>query len=315
MRQPSILFILLIIIALLSCDEEPTEPEQLDDFIPELILIDNDLTFTMGNSWGDPVEQNEIPAHTVQLSPYYIGKYEVTNEEYLYFVKDNGYMDSSYWSSDGWKLIKELNMTRPMYWDSSDTPWSNFEYSDKARTPITGIFWWGAEAYCRWLSKKTEENYSLPTEAQWERAARGPDPGRKFPWGNVNDFSKYNDIGYFAPSLKTEEVGSYPTGKSYDGCYDMSGNAFEYCKDWADSYANSYYEFCYEQGTVINPQGPEGGKNKSVRGVQNMLSAIYEESREITTTRRFIVIVYNSDGTLYKSADQLHGFRVVKKYE
>ena len=242
MKKYSIAALLIIVLTLSSCKDKITGPEQLDILLPELVSINKDLTFTIGNSWGNPVEADEIPAHTVKLSPYYIGKYEVTNEEYLCFVKDNGYKDSSYWSPDGWKLIKELNMSRPIHWDSSDTPWMNYKYSSQSRMPICNIIWWEAEAYCRWLSKKTGENYSLPTEAQWERAARGPDPGRRFPWGDANDFSKYNDVGFFSTGRNMEIVDSYPDGRSYDGCNNMSGNAIEYCRDWYDSYADSYYK-------------------------------------------------------------------------
>jgi formylglycine-generating enzyme required for sulfatase activity len=304
MNKYSIAIYLLIILAVISCKENPTEPKQEEFIKHALVLIDKDLTFTMGNSWGNPVEANEIPAHTVTLSPYYIGKYEVTNGEYFDFVKDNGYKDSSYWSPDGWKLIKELNMTHPIHWDSSETPWSNYQYSNQERMPICNIFWWEAEAYCKWLSKKTGDNYSIPTEAQWERAARGSDPGRRFPWGNTNDFSKYNDVGFASSSYYMKVVGSYPSGKSYDGCYDLSGNALEYCKDWYDSFDSSYYKWCSEQGTVVDPQGPVSGKFKVTRGVQNMLSSIHAESREITTTRRFIAILNNKLPEL--------GFRVVK---
>jgi formylglycine-generating enzyme required for sulfatase activity len=131
----------------------------------------------------------------------------------------------------------------------------------------------------------------------------------------VNDYSKYNDVGYFSPTGYLKEVGSYPKGKSYDGCYDMSGNVIEYCKDWCDSYDSSYYKWCYEQGTVVEPQGPVSGKSKSTRGVQNMLSGTYEVSREITTTRRFLASLYNQDGQIYKIPGTSHGFRVVKKYK
>ncbi|MBU0560201.1 MAG: formylglycine-generating enzyme family protein [Bacteroidetes bacterium] len=313
MSKNSIAILLFIILTGISCKDNPTAPEQNNIMIPELILINKDLTFTMGNSWGKEVEANEIPAHTVKLSPYYIGKYEVTNEEYLCFVKDNGYTDSSYWSPDGWKLIKELNITCPIHWDSTDTPWINYGYSNQARMPICNITWWEAEAYCIWLSKKTGENYSLPTEAQWERAARGPDPGRRFPWGNISDTAKYNDVGFFSYGRYMRVVGSYPDGKSYDGCFDFSGNAIEYCKDWYDFWRDSsYYKWCSEQGTVVDPKGPISGKSKVIRGVQNMLSAIYEESREITTTRRFLAVLYTLDGQLHKGIDNNTGFRVVK---
>lgn len=304
MNKYSIAIYLLIVLAVISCKDNPTEPKQEEFLEHALVLINKDLTFTMGNSWGNPTEADEIPAHTVKLSPYYIGKYEVTNGEYFDFVKDNGYKDSSYWSPDGWKLIKELNMTRPIHWDSSATPWSNYQYSNQARMPICNIFWWEAEAYCRWLSKKTGDNYSIPTEAQWERAARGPDPGRRFPWGNTNDFSKYNYVGFGFSSNYMKVVGSYTNGKSYDGCYDLSGNALEYCKDWYDSSISSYYKWCSEQGTVVDPQGPVSGDHKVMRGVNNVFSSSSEELREITTTRRFGAI-------LNKKLPEL-GFRVVK---
>jgi len=297
----------------LSCKDDITNPPSSNEFlVPELVAINKDLTFTMGNSWGNPVEVNEIPAHTVKLSPYYIGKYEVTNEEYFCFVKDNGYKDSSFWSPDAWEKLKEQKRERPVHWDSSDTPWLNYEYSNTAKKPICNISWSEAEAYCNWLSKKTGDSYSLPTEAQWERAARGPDPGRRFPWGDVNDFSKYNDVGFFSQSKLLKEVGSYPEGKSYDGCFDMAGNVIEYCLDWYDLPDNSYYNWCYEQGIVQDPQGSSSGKDKSIRGVQNMLSSEYEIAREITTTRRFLYVLYSGSGQLQLTPASSVGFRVIK---
>jgi formylglycine-generating enzyme required for sulfatase activity len=246
------------------------------------------------------------------LSPYYIGKYEVTNGEYFDFVKDNGYKDLSFWSPDGWKYIKSLGMTRPYRWDSSETPWAGNQYSNQAKMPICNITWWEAEAYCRWWSKKTGENYSLPTEAQWERAARGPDPGKRFPWGNTNDFSKYNDVGFFSPGRNMKVVGSYPAGRSCEGCYDLCGNAQEYVNDWYDHWSDSsYYKLCSEQGVVVDPRGPNSGYAKVLRGCPNMLSSDYAESRERTTTRRFLTLVYGLDGI---PNDSDEGFRVVKTF-
>jgi formylglycine-generating enzyme required for sulfatase activity len=296
-------FMLLLLIICSSCEVDVTRPVQRDYMIPELIYIDQNLIFTMGNSWGDPVDDSEIPAHKVKLSPYFIGKYEVTNGEYHYFVKDGGYSDSSCWSKDGWIFIKKRGITRPVHWDTTENPWKDYASSNRFNTPICNISWYEAEAYCNWLSKKTGNNFHLPTEAQWERAARGPDPGRKFPWGNTNDFNRYNEVGWPTGDTILTVIGSYENGKSYDGCYDMAGNVMEYCFDWYDAKENRYYQFCYDQGTVIDPAGPSQGFQKVFRGYMvGVLSN--DRTREIRTTRRMNV--------LFDLLDYRLGFRLVK---
>jgi formylglycine-generating enzyme required for sulfatase activity len=116
--------------------------------------------------------------------------------------------------------------------------------------PIVNVSWQDAYAYAKWAGA------SLPTEAQWEKAARGAD-GRMFPWGNQFDTSKCNESS--KELLRTQPVGSYPDGASLYGCMDMAGNAWEYCSDW---YSPNYYDI----SPLRNPTGPKQGIERSLRG-------------------------------------------------
>lgn len=293
--------LLLLAFFICSC-ENPTEPQQPKSYIPELVLINKNLTFTMGclDLPGWICNSIEIPSFKAILSPYYIGKYEVRNDEYKYFVVDNGYCDSTLWSEAGWKYIKSENRTRPVDWIEGEEPWINRPYSNTPDRPINNITWYEAEAYCNWLSKKTGENYTLPTEAQWERTARGPDPGRIFPWGNEDDQTKLNNMMY---SRKLYPVGSFEAGKSYEGCYDMAGNLEEFCSDWYELYIYQKYK---ENEPVYNPAGPDSNSTgwRSRRGTFTIFHYVYEIERQITTFRRF-----SCHPDMYA---QIFGFRIVK---
>jgi formylglycine-generating enzyme required for sulfatase activity len=121
----------------------------------------------------------------------YFVENEIRNDEYNYFIADSGYFNAHLWSEAGWEYIQSEGRTRPVDWIAGDEPWVNRELSNTPDRPINNITWYEAEAYCRWLSIETGENIKLPTEAQWERAARGPDPGRIFTYGNVHNASKF----------------------------------------------------------------------------------------------------------------------------
>jgi len=304
MKKSLLIGIFLLAVLQFSC-ENSLGPSSHDSYIPELILINKNLTFTMGCLDKPGWYRNndlEVPPFKVILSPYYIGKYEVRNDEYNYFVKDNGYCDSTVWSLAGWKYIQRENRSQPIDWIGGDEPWIECPYSSTPDRPISFICWYEAEAYCNWLSNKTGENFSLPTEAQWERAARGPDPGRIFSWGNEDDQTKLNNVLY---THKICPVGSFERGKSYEGCYDLAGNVMEFCSDW---FGLNIYETYKENEPVFNPAGPDTNvyNKRSLRGEVSLFFNEPEIERQITTFRRQPCNVEDHFAS--------YGFRIVKKY-
>lgn len=112
---------------------------------------------------------NEQPCRTVELTAFYIDRYPTTNRAYRQFIEDGGYHTPGYWSAAGWDFIQKKCLQFPLYW--LDDNWNTDEQ------PITGVSWWEASAYAKYIGKE------IPTEAQWEKAARGTD-GRRYPWGN-----------------------------------------------------------------------------------------------------------------------------------
>jgi formylglycine-generating enzyme required for sulfatase activity len=124
---------------------------------------------------------------------------------------------------------------------------------------VVNVSWNDAQEYCKWLSGKANKTYRLPTEAEWEKAARGPD-GRVYPWGDEFDSKKCNmsesGIGDTSP------VGQFsPQGDSPYGCVDMAGNVWEWCADWFDE-----KEYKNRKDGVKDPQGPQKGSSRVLRG-------------------------------------------------
>jgi len=175
------------------------------------------------------------PSRTVRLDPYSIGRYEVTNLEYATFIKDGGYENRSYWSDEGWAAKERLGWQCPEVWFDR-----RYSSEEKNRHPVVGVSWYEARAYCRWLSAKTGLRFDLPTEDQWEYAARGSQ-GLLWPWGDQwdpklcnhgddTDGDRQGDGGIDGHRY-TAPVGTYPAGASPFGCMDMAGNAEEWCLD------------------------------------------------------------------------------------
>ena len=201
--------------------------------------------FTMGSNKGD---SDEKPIHRVYLDAFMMGKYPVTNEEFKVFVDDGGYNNQDYWTKEGWKWKEEENISEPEYW--YDGKWNRPNF------PVVGVSWYEAAAYANWLSKKNGRIYRLPTEAQWEKAARGAD-GREYPWGD--EFDKNNCNSSEGGLDRTSPVGIFPNGKSPYGCMDMAGNVWEWCSDW-------FEEDYYKKSPKKNPRGPENGSDRVLRG-------------------------------------------------
>jgi formylglycine-generating enzyme required for sulfatase activity len=198
---------------------------------------------------------DEGPAHNVILDAYYLDQYEVSNKQYSDFMKATDH-------------------TAPAYWDD--------RRRNKPEQPVSGINYNDATSFCSWANKR------LPTEAEWEKAARGPE-GFKYPWGNEIDDSKAN---YGRKDEVTANVDAYPEGKSPYGVYNMSGNVFEWVSDWYDP------NFYKKTRQSVNPTGPKDGawlsgtgtyvdriavgKKRVIRG-----GSWYAPAESVSTTHRF----------------------------
>ena len=224
----------------------PDGPRTVKDPVAMVLVAGG--TYTMGTEGGFPDQQ---PRHEVVLDPFYMDIHEVTNKQYQQFLEDTG-------------------RRKPDFW---------FPEIDLPDEPVVGVSWKDAAAYAAWAGKR------LPTEAEWEYAARGGTIGRKYPWGDSFD-PKCANVGSFgiAP-VKSFRPNDY-------GLYDMVGNVWEWCSDW---YSQEYYG----ESPRENPPGPSVGKYKVLRGW-----AWYCAPDQVKVTKR-----HNSHPS---STSYSYGFRCVK---
>ena len=190
----------------------------------------------------------EQPQHTVTLASYYIGRNPVTVGEYRDFARAGGSEIGRYWSGAGWAWRESVGKVQPKLW--RDEKWSGDD-----GLPVVGVSWYEASAYCRWLSQETGRSYRLPSEAEWEKAARGTD-GRLYPWGDEFDAKRCNTRE--GGLNQTEPVGRHsPGGASPYGCAEMAGNASE----WTLS---EYRPYPYDGSDGRNEEEGEG--ERVIRG-------------------------------------------------
>jgi formylglycine-generating enzyme required for sulfatase activity len=201
--------------------------------------------FVMGEDAAHDAEawDNEVPRRTVFLDAYWIGKYPVTVAQFAEFLRATTH-----------PADQTPRQTIPAGFSSQSID-SNL--GNKHDHPVTNISWREAVAFCEWASRITHRSVGLPSEAQWEKAARGPD-GRVYPWGpDAPDRSRCNFGNHVGD---TTPVGTYcPQGESPYHCADMVGNAWEWCADWYD---RNYYK----QAPLRNPPGPAEGRARVLRG-------------------------------------------------
>ena len=215
-------------------------------------------TFQMGNNNGPDEEK---PQHDVHLSAYEIDRFEVTVGQFRDFVNASQRKTSA----EG----DHQPITRTWHIDDAPDRWEN---------PVRFVSWWDADAYCHWVGKR------LPTEAEWEYAARGNDL-RQYPWGNDFDAAR-------VPSGDTSPVGFHTSGVSPFGLYDMAGNVWEWTDDWFDP-------LYYKSSDPNNPHPPKNSDQKTIRG-----GGFNSSPDDLRVTRR----IHNFPTTYHPDV----GFRCVK---
>ncbi len=186
--------------------------------------------FQMGSSRG---RDDARPVHDVRLPSFRLSRYPVTNAQYAAFVRETG-------------------SAVPQHWPACEVP------AGKANHPVTFVSWGDAQAFCSWLTERVgaeEGGAHLPTEAQWEFAARGIE-GREYPWGGDQPTPEH--ANYRESALEdTTRVGMHGSGATPEGIHDLAGSVRQWCLDW---YAP------YEDAAQEDPAGPEEGKERSLRG-------------------------------------------------
>ena len=233
-------------------------PRAVNDGYGDYVLVPAGA-FRMGDTLNEGWPR-ERPVHNVELDAYYIGRVEISNGEWRKFRDDPAYDDPKIWP--GGHVVPRDQVP---YWTQPNNHGGGTPDSDSY--PLLGVNWDAAVAYCNWLSAKTGKTYRLPTEAEWEKAARGTD-GRRYPWGNDIDRAVANYVG--AQGYDTGmPVGYYDGSKRGDrqtrsnaspyGALDMAGNVMEWCSDW---YSQDYYATSPRR----NPKGPATGAYRVVRG-------------------------------------------------
>jgi len=202
-------------------------------------------------------QEDERPVHRVYISEFFIGRFPVTQDEYARFVRATGYPAPAVRGlpliATGGRDEAFREMAAPYVWEQNEPP------AGRGSHPVVLVRYDDALAYCGWLSDAIARAVRLPTEAEWEKAARGGAEGMRYPWGDDIDASRCNFLT--DPSAKRQR-GTRPTGtfppNAY-GLYDVVGNVWEWVSDW---YTHDYYG----SGDVRDPRGPASGHMRIVRG-------------------------------------------------
>jgi formylglycine-generating enzyme required for sulfatase activity len=188
-------------------------------------------SFAMGSDRG---RQNQRPVHRVTLSPFWISRFPVTNGDYAISVQETGKQP-------------------PEHWEDGKVP------AGLENHPVVRVAWSDAEAFCTWLTRRLQSarrkgKAALPTEAQWEFAARGEE-GREYPWGSEPPDARRANFDGNAGG--TTPVGAYPAGATPEGVHDLAGNVWEWCRDRFGAYSNEDQR---------DPTGPGQGTSRVLRG-------------------------------------------------
>jgi len=194
--------------------------------------------FEMGTSVEPWALDNERPAHPVDVPPFWIDTVPVTNGRYRAFVEAGGYDDPRWWTAAGWAHCQEAGLVAPQFWSRSGTDWVRRRFGREELVPddepVLHVCWYEADAYARWAGRR------LPTEAEWEKAARwdaATGRTRRYPWGDDDPTPAHANLGQ--RHLQPTAVGAYPAGASSLGVHQLIGDVWE----WTSSAFTGYPGF------------------------------------------------------------------------
>ncbi|WP_328982555.1 ergothioneine biosynthesis protein EgtB [Streptomyces mirabilis] len=194
--------------------------------------------FTMGTSTEPWALDNERPAHRREVPPYFIDTTPVTNAAYQAFIEDGGYDTERWWSPQGWSHIRSHGIEAPLFWRREGGQWLRRHFGVTEVVPpdepVLHVSWYEADSYARWAGRR------LPTEAEWEKAARhDPTAGRstRYPWGDADPTPEHANLGQ--RHLRPAPAGSYPAGASPLGVRQLIGDVWE----WTSSDLHPYPGF------------------------------------------------------------------------
>ena len=277
--------------------------------------------FVMGHSGEEDAE----PEREVMLDDYWIAKFPVTVAQFRQFVEATGYRTDAERGNGAWQwngFVPETPDVERDYWDLTlEGRWNNIFFEQGDDHPVGSVSWNDARAYCNWLSEQLALPVKLPTEAQWEKAARGTD-GRSYPWGdeppgpehaNLADrrfMSKYGHARHSDPEIddgfvETSPVDAYPAGQSPFGVFDLAGNLGEWVYD-------IYQEDYYSVAPDANPAGPARQPRLTDAEVPrvNRGGSWVDRSGHDGTEGGHTILAYKRTGDEQDSADDHMGFRV-----
>ena len=194
--------------------------------LPREVLVPGG-PFTMGTSAEPWALDNERPAHLVDVAPFYLDTVPVTNAQYAAFIADGGYEQRRWWSEAGWQHRQDAGLSAPAFWQREGGQWLRRRFGATEPVPpaepVVHVCWYEADAYARWARRR------LPTEAEWEKAARhDPATGRsrRYPWGDGDPSSSRANLGQ--RHLQPAPAGSYPAGAAPCGARQLIGDVWEW---------------------------------------------------------------------------------------
>ncbi len=235
------------------------------DLIP-LVHVEGG-SFSMGSDFG---KDEEAPAHTVTVKGFYIGKYEVSVAQFRSFVDATNYITTAETEGYGFLFTPSGKGNRKgINWKYNASGVLHTEEDDNE--PVSFLSWFDALRFCEWMSEKTGKHYRLPTEAEWEFAAKGGSKSKNTVYSGSSDIE---EVGWYKGNSgwQMHKVGMKKANEL--GIYDMTGSMLEFCSDWFEP---NYYKYSEKE----NPKGPKEGKEKVTRG-----GAIHNDAKDCRNTDR-----------------------------